>query len=112
VKNATKIIIFSLQNQQLSPRSTPSSSSTPSRGKSPSVEPESQPAIVANTIAENNVGAALNSSAGFDWRQNLLSAADSVTSAMSSLVLEYNGGKDEYFMHFSMTRISIYQMNF
>jgi hypothetical protein len=29
----------------------------------------------------------------FDWRQDLMSAADSVTDAMSSLVLEYNGGE-------------------
>ncbi len=33
-----------------------------------------------------------NLNAGFDWRQDLLTAADSVTDAMSSLVLEYNGG--------------------
>lgn len=31
----------------------------------------------------------------FDWRQDLMSAADSVTDAMSSLVLEYNGDTDE-----------------
>lgn len=34
-----------------------------------------------------------NLNQGFDWRQDLLTAADSLTDAMSSLVLEFNGGK-------------------
>lgn len=29
---------------------------------------------------------------GYQWREDLLSAADSVTDAMSSLVFEYNAG--------------------
>ena len=33
-----------------------------------------------------------HSNMSFDWRQDLLSAADSVTDAMSSLVFEYNAG--------------------
>jgi hypothetical protein len=34
----------------------------------------------------------------FDWRQDLMSAADSVTDAMSSLVLEYNGGEIKLYL--------------
>ena len=58
------------------------------------MEPESQPTMTTtSSVAENHGGTGFNSSSvGFDWRQDLLNAADSVTSAMSSLVLEYNGG--------------------
>jgi len=90
-----------IKNQQLSPRSTPSSSS--SRGKSPSIETESlgtgtQGAgsfgldSVMDVCADNS---GRHSNMSFDWRHDLLSAADSVTDAMSSLVFEYNGDSDE-----------------
>lgn len=81
-----------IKNQQLSPRSTPSTSSTPSRGKSPSVEHESHQPIVVSSMENPNRNFNTGS---FDWRQDLMSAADSVTDAMSSLVLEYNGDTDE-----------------
>ena len=73
------------------PRSTPSSSSTPSsRGKSPSVEADSHQAALSPCMDNPNRNFNTGS---FDWRQDLMSAADSVTDAMSSLVLEYNGGE-------------------
>ncbi|XP_046645790.1 dystrobrevin beta-like isoform X1 [Daphnia pulicaria] len=81
-----------IKNQQLSPRSTPSTSSTPSRGKSPSVEAESHQAAI--TPSMDNPNRNFNTGS-FDWRQDLMSAADSVTDAMSSLVLEYNGDTSE-----------------
>lgn len=37
----------------------------------------------------------MGSNLDFNWREDLLSAADSVTDAMSSLVLEYNADTDE-----------------
>ena len=89
-----------MQNQQISPRSTPSSSS--SRGKSPSIETESLGGGVQGmnsfgidsgmdmSMSMDNSGRQSNLS--FNWRHDLLSAADSVTDAMSSLVLEYNAG--------------------
>lgn len=85
------LLVCDFQNQQLSPRSTPSTSSSPSRGKSPSVEAESRYGTLSSAGTEGSV-AGRASNPGFDWRQDLLSAADSVTDAMSSLVLEYNGG--------------------
>lgn len=54
------------------------------------METESQATIAATT--DNAATNRTLNAANFDWRQDLLSAADSVTDAMSSLVLEYNGG--------------------
>jgi len=92
-----------IKTQQQSPRSTPSSSS--SRGKSPSIETESLRGAAEGSVrfgldsAMDGCGSGENSgrhsNMSFDWRQDLLSAADSVTDAMSSLVFEYNADSDE-----------------
>jgi len=92
-----------IKTQQHSPRSTPSSSS--SRGKSPSIETDSLREAAdgsgrfgldsAMDVCGGGDNSGRQSNMSFDWRQDLLSAADSVTDAMSSLVFEYNGDSDE-----------------
>lgn len=92
-----------IKTQQQSPRSTPSSSS--SRGKSPSIETDSLRGATesatrfgldsAMDVCGSGDNSGRHSNMSFDWRQDLLSAADSVTDAMSSLVFEYNADSDE-----------------
>lgn len=105
-----------IKNQQLSPRSSPSSAS-PSRGKSPqtslggltesaqgsmhmlaTLQLQAAAGNDSSPLSTDEITAATDEESVSDrlanlnihWRKDLFSAADSVTDAMSSLVNEYN----------------------